>query len=164
VNLTTKQLLNRLHFDRAYTEAARIIGYGGIEMSAFWKQAKTLGIPHNKLLSAVYDLTRTDKREEKPPRYELRGDIRDLCWQLLGPAPEQEEAFWRHPDGLPMERPKKDDEMEQAQGEPEKKPKTRRGQGAVTGWKAARGLRGKHFSPHLTDVRQVRLLDRDKQW
>src|SRR5207248_92687 len=63
---------------------------------------------------AVYELTRPDKREENPPRYELRGDVRDLCWQLLGPPPEKEDAFWCHPDGTPMERP-------QAQAEPEKK-------------------------------------------
>jgi hypothetical protein len=120
--LSGSELLRRLYHDQAYVETARLIGYAGIEMSAFWDKAKALGIPNNKLLSAVYDLTRHDKREEKPARYELRGDVRDLCWQLLGPPPEKEDAFWRHPDGTPMERP-------QVEGETEKKARKPRGRG-----------------------------------
>jgi hypothetical protein len=135
MTLTTNQLLQRLYFDRAYTETARIIGYGGVEMSAFWEQAKALGVPQGKLLNAVYDLTRADRREEKPPRYELTAPAREACWQLLGPAPEQEDAFWRHPDGTPMERPRRDsdsplpapDQAEASYTKPEKKAKNQRG-------------------------------------
>jgi hypothetical protein len=35
----------------------------------------------------------------------LRPEVRKLCFGLLGPAPEQEDAFYRHPDGTPRERP-----------------------------------------------------------
>jgi hypothetical protein len=86
----TKQpsLLLRLAFDPAYYEAARIIGYGGIDMAAFWEQAKQLSILPETIRHAVYDLTRYDKREGKPPRYELNEPVRRLCWQLLGPPPE----------------------------------------------------------------------------
>jgi hypothetical protein len=31
---------------------------------------------------------------------------------LLGPPPEEEEAFWRPPDGTPMERPKQEPDAE----------------------------------------------------
>jgi hypothetical protein len=64
-----------------------------------------LGILTDKLRSAVYDVTRHDKREEKPSRYELRDDVKDLCWQLLDPLPEKEDAYWGHLDCTPMERP-----------------------------------------------------------
>ena len=40
------------------------------------------------LVIAVHELTRGDKWEEKPPRYEFSGPARDACWQLLGPPPE----------------------------------------------------------------------------
>jgi hypothetical protein len=36
---------------------------------------------------AVYDTTRTDRREASPPRYELREDVKEFCWQLLGSPP-----------------------------------------------------------------------------
>ena len=46
-------------------------------------------------------------REASPPRYELIGEARDWCWQLLGPPPEKQDTFFRHPDGTPMARPAK---------------------------------------------------------
>ncbi len=70
MTLTTNQLLHRLYFDRAFTETARIIGYEGVELPAFWAATKKLGIPLEKLLTAVYELTRGDQREGTPPRYE----------------------------------------------------------------------------------------------
>jgi hypothetical protein len=84
----TKQLMLRIGFQPAYYEAARIIGYSGCLMSDFWEKAKQLDIPQDKLLPAVYDLTRADKREQHPPRYELNEPARKLCWQVLGPPPE----------------------------------------------------------------------------
>ena len=99
LQLSSKGLHHRLYFDAAYTAAARIVGYSGIEMAGFWERAKALNIPSDKLLSAVYDLTRHSKREEKPSRYELTGQARDYCWVLLGPAAEDGDRFWRHADG-----------------------------------------------------------------
>jgi hypothetical protein len=78
----------RLYYERPLYEAARLIGYAGCEPSAFWEQAKQLDISQEKLLNAVYHLTRADRREAPMPRYELRADVRQKCFQLLGPAPE----------------------------------------------------------------------------
>jgi hypothetical protein len=102
-----KPLWEKLYFDEVYAEAARIIGYAGIDSFAFWDAARGLADKHGqqKVMNAVYDLTRADRREASPPRYELNGPAREWCWQLLGPPPEKEDAFYRHPDGTPMARP-----------------------------------------------------------
>jgi hypothetical protein len=78
----------RLYAEAALYDAARIIGYGGIEMAHFWAQAKKLELPQEQLPAAVHDLTRTDRREEDPPRYQLTAPARKACFQLLGPPPE----------------------------------------------------------------------------
>jgi hypothetical protein len=85
--LTTKQLLRRLYHDKAYVEMARIVGYGGCPLAEFWEKAKPLSITQGRLLSAVYDLTRPDKREGPSPHYELMDDVKHCCWQMLGPPP-----------------------------------------------------------------------------
>jgi hypothetical protein len=78
-----------------------------------------------KVESAIYHLCTFEgqMRCNPPPlaRVMFREEVRPLMWQLLGPAPEQEDAFWRHPDGTPAERPKKDTVEEEKQSEPEKK-------------------------------------------
>jgi hypothetical protein len=86
--MTKPPLMLRLAFQPVYYESARIIGYSGCLMSDFWERADKLGIPKDKLLTAVYDLTRYDKREQKPPRYELNDQSRRLCWGVLGAPPE----------------------------------------------------------------------------
>jgi hypothetical protein len=100
-------LISRLYRERALSEAARIIGYGGVEPFAFWDQAKALKIEvdgktvpfigderpsrtKQEVLMAVYDLTRADRREASPPRYELTAPVRKACFGLLGPPPEHE--------------------------------------------------------------------------
>ena len=89
----TRQLWERLYFDAAYTETARLIGYAGIDQSAFWQAAQALSEKHGKslMMAAVYDLTRYDKREATPSRYELTAEARKWCWGILGPPPD-------HPD------------------------------------------------------------------
>jgi len=92
----------------------RLIGYSGLDMTAFWERAKELQIEvdgkpvpflgdqrpsytNHEVLMAVYDLTRMDKREGNPPRYELNAEARQAVSQLLGPAPEHPLAdFIRH--------------------------------------------------------------------
>lgn len=37
----------------------------------------------------------------------LKANVRKLCFGLLGPAPEDEDWYYRNPDGTPSERPKK---------------------------------------------------------
>ena len=102
------KLLDKIYAIPTYTAAARIIGYGGCTPFEFWDAAKLL-LCYNqaRFQAAMLDLTRMDRREASPPRYELTAPARDACWMLLGPPPEKEDQFWRHPDGTPMERPKK---------------------------------------------------------
>jgi hypothetical protein len=92
--MASDSLTMRLYRERALYEAARIIGYAGVEPFAFWDKAKELGLTEKigkqKLLMAVYDLTRADRREASPPRYELTAPARKACFQLLGPPPEHE--------------------------------------------------------------------------
>jgi hypothetical protein len=60
----------------------------------------------DKVREAVADVCRTNWHEQ-PVTIGLRPEVRKHCFQLLGPAPEQEDAFYRHPDGTPRERPPK---------------------------------------------------------
>ena len=82
--MTRPPLYLRLYFQRPLFETASLIGYAGIEPFAFWDQAKKLGIPTQQLQNAVYGLTRADRREASPPRYELREDVKQLCWLPAG--------------------------------------------------------------------------------
>jgi hypothetical protein len=59
-----------------------------------------------KVREAVADVCRTNWHEQ-PVTIGLRPEARKHRFQLLGPAPEQEDAFYRHPDGTPRERPPK---------------------------------------------------------
>jgi hypothetical protein len=56
----------------------------------------------------------------------FRTQVRRLAFQLLGPPPEQEDAFWRHPDGTPMERPRRENPPEPRQEKPPAKAKRTR--------------------------------------
>jgi hypothetical protein len=87
--LTTMKapLYSRLYFQPAMYEAARIIDYAGISAPEFWKKAQSLGIAQEKLQAAVEELTNPEPRQQEPPRYELTPEVRQLCWQLLGPEP-----------------------------------------------------------------------------
>jgi hypothetical protein len=130
----SKNLSWRLYFERPIYEAARIIGYARCSPSDFWDKAKQLGIPQGRLHKAVYDLTRADKQEASPPRYELAAEARQTCYQRLGPAPEHPLAdCLRHgpPDVIGegivrrwQEEYRKQKEAGQAEG-PEKKPTSR---------------------------------------
>lgn len=96
-------LHNRLYFQPAMFETARIIGYRGIASSRFWEKANTLGISTEKIQAAVDELTKSELQQRSDPRYELTAEARKLCWQLLGPEPG-------HPDFKRMgqkRRPKK---------------------------------------------------------
>jgi hypothetical protein len=88
MQLSKTELLRRLYSDPAYIQTAHIIGYGGCGPFEFWDAAKHLPCDHQgEFRDAMFDLTRTDRREASPPRYELREDVKKLCWQLLGPPP-----------------------------------------------------------------------------
>jgi hypothetical protein len=99
------RFLDKLYTNPVYTAAARIIGYHGCSPFEFWDAAKRLPCyDQSRFQTAMLDLTRADRREASPPRYELTGPARDACWMLLGPPPEKADQFWRHPDGTPMDR------------------------------------------------------------
>jgi hypothetical protein len=148
--MASNSIAMRLYFERPLYEAARIIGYAGIEPFAFWDRAKELGlveeIGKQKLLNAVYDLTRADRRETSPPRYELTAPARKACFQLLGAPPEHEmHDFIKHgpPNVIGEEnarrwqeqyRKRQQAEADQtaegeAQAEPEKRTRKPRGRG-----------------------------------
>jgi hypothetical protein len=148
-------LISRLYRERALSEAARIIGYGGVEPFAFWDQAKALKIEvdgkavpflgderpsrtKQEVLNAVYDLTRADRREASPPHYELTAEARKACFGLLGAPPEHlfHDAIKHGPPNLLseaeaerwQERYRREKAQEQDQAEPENKPR-RKGRG-----------------------------------
>ncbi len=91
-------LWRKMFFQEVYTETARIIGYAGIEPFAFWDAAKALNEKHGRqnVQNAVHELTRYDRREASPPRYELTAEARKWCWGILGPPPGHPEyqAYW----------------------------------------------------------------------
>ena len=134
-------LIRRLYWERPLYEAARIIGYGGIEQPAFWEKVKELGLDRDldqhRLLMAVYDLTRADQREATPSRYELTEEARKACFQLLGPPPEHElyDAIKHGPPNLLSDaearrwQEKYRQEKAQEQAEPEAKKPRRKGRG-----------------------------------
>src|SRR5262249_23086385 len=151
-----KTILQRLYWERPLYEAARIIGYGGVEPFAFWDQAKALKIEvdgnmvpligderpsrtKQEVLMAVYDLTRADKREGSPPRYELTAEARKASFQLLGAPPDHplHDAIKHGPPNLLSEAEQKrwqDDfqrcnHAEAAQAAPEKRTRKPRGRG-----------------------------------
>jgi hypothetical protein len=109
-------LHNRLYFQPALFETARIVGYRGIASSKFWEKANTLGIPTAKIQAAVDELTKAELRQQSEPRYELTPEARKLCWQLLGPEPG-------HPDFKRMGR--KPEAEEAGHAAKVKKPRTR---------------------------------------
>jgi hypothetical protein len=86
-----------------------------------------------KVESAVYHLTSFEgQMTYNPPplaKVMFREGVRPLLWMLVGPPPEKKDAFWRHPDGTPIERPKEDGKIEQTQDELAKKLKTRQDRG-----------------------------------
>jgi hypothetical protein len=96
-------LWQRLYQGEVSYETARIIGYDGVAPFDFWDAAKPLAEKHGKgrVESAVFRLTRYDRREASPPRYELTNSARTCCFQLLGPAPEHPEFARYYPDGRP---------------------------------------------------------------
>jgi hypothetical protein len=105
--------------DAVLQEAARIIGYGGVNGFAFYDAAKKRPCYDKyRFENAVRDLTVFSKREQG--RYELTPNARTVCRVLLGCPPEDPDyaAWWTlrlisNPDAVPPvpleppERPKK---------------------------------------------------------
>jgi len=98
-----------LYFNPAYTAMARLVGYHGLPETVFWDRYRELCKEHgqpafddavNRIIE--FDTSRT------PAIARLTAEAGTLCWQLLGPPPEREDAFYTHLDGTPAPRPTKD--------------------------------------------------------
>ncbi len=108
-------LLDRIYADPCYTDVCRLIGYKGCVYRQLWDVLKpaidTYG--QRRVESATAHLLTYERQfAVNPPPLApvtLRSDVREYCWMLLGPPPEKEDAFYRHPDGTPRERPAKEE-------------------------------------------------------
>lgn len=112
-----EDFINQLYFKPQYVEAIRILGYEGAEPFTFWDAAKKTGVDVGKMRTALFDITRADRREASPPRYELTEDVKKLAFGLLGFPPG-------HPDYDPERQKKHIEElMGEEEGEAQEKPK-----------------------------------------
>jgi hypothetical protein len=98
--------------------------------------------------AAVIDVCQVNWHES-PVTVHLKPEIRKRCYGLLGPAPEQEDEFYRHPDGTPKERPPRSEpdaivfnrehrppQVETAEPQQAEKPKRSRRPRRTTGYQA----------------------------
>jgi hypothetical protein len=92
----------RLYFRPALAELARFVSYGGKRESDVWARWQELRarFGDNKVKGAVEELT---VRDVKSGLTVLRPEVRRLCGQLLGPAPEDPgyEDYWRQSGRTP---------------------------------------------------------------
>jgi hypothetical protein len=75
-------------------------------------EGATAASPHRRPSRLLYEVTRADRRQASPPRYELNGETRKPCFGLLGTPPEHP-WFWRlkadEPAPPPIQQPKKEE-------------------------------------------------------
>ncbi len=108
-------LLDKIYFWPEYSAVARAVGYAGMTYIQLTQVIEDLAtqFPKAKVESAIYHLTTFEGQMtvHPPPlaQVKFREHVKPLLWQLLGPSPEQEDAFYRHPDGSPRERPNKEE-------------------------------------------------------
>ena len=98
-------LAHRIYSDPAYAELVRTVGYAGVPYPHGQNELERLNAKYgnDKMRKATQDLIAHD---ETTNRMILKPGARKRCFGLLGPAPEHEDWFYRHPDGTPRERPK----------------------------------------------------------
>lgn len=96
----------RLYQDEALQAIARLVGYSGQPYPMSEEETKRLyeRFGKERIAAAADELVDYDSAAKVA---RLKPDVRKLCFGLLGPAPEQEDWFYRNPDGTPTERPKK---------------------------------------------------------
>lgn len=94
----------RLYQDEALRTIARLIGYSGQSYPMSEEDTKRLyeRFGKERITAAADELLDYDSDAKIAT---LKLDVRKLCFGLLGPAPEQEDWFYRNPDGTPTERP-----------------------------------------------------------
>lgn len=83
--------------DSEYRDAARLIGYGGVEAGDFWRQAATLpGFRKHRFEAALDRLCPHGCRTKDATRYEMTDAAKGCCRVLLGPPPgDPELQRWR---------------------------------------------------------------------
>ncbi len=123
-------ILDRIYFWPEYSAVARAIGYAGIPYMQLTKVIEELStkFPKAKVESVIFNLTTFEGQMtvHPPPlaQVKFREHVKPLLWQLLGPPPEKEDAFWTNRDGSKIPRPAKEEPKapEPSQAPPEEKP------------------------------------------
>ena len=124
-------LTMRLHFNRAYTEVARLVSYGGLGEVAFWDQYRELckRIGQTEMSAAVDELIEFDKTQ-LPAVARLKPSCRKSCRSLLGPAPEDDDYadYWKCNGTPPANHlpQKKEEPPKKEEPQPERKTRSRK--------------------------------------
>jgi len=92
----------RLYWQSHLTDLVRLLGYGGSAHLENRAEFHELVEKHgeDKMRAAVEEITVLDETA-CPPVTKLTAQARKLAVQLLGPTPEQWDAYYRHPNGEP---------------------------------------------------------------
>jgi len=96
----------RLYFWPEYAAVARAVRYETLlydDAKPYFEELERR-FGQAKVQAAVVDVCQVN-RGGTPVTVHLKPEVRKQCFSLLGPAPEQEDDFYRHPDGTPRERP-----------------------------------------------------------
>jgi hypothetical protein len=97
LGMSKEPLVLRLYFQPHMHELTRFISYGGKREKQVKEKCDELRerFGDQKVMWAMHELTTKD---EATGLTVLRPNVRKLCWQLLGPAPEHEEyeSYWAH--------------------------------------------------------------------
>jgi hypothetical protein len=100
------KLSDRLFNEPHYRALAKAVGYAELSMDqAREKVAPLCGQFCAEELRAAEEELFDRNTEGEQVKIRLKPHVRKLCFALLGPAPEQADWYYRHPDGTPMQRP-----------------------------------------------------------
>lgn len=99
----------KLYFDDAFREVAILVGYQGLTYREFQAKLEPLyeRLGKVRVESAAWHVTCYEGQNTVNPKplahVWLRRDVRQLCWQLLGPPPDHEwYELWHKPEPLPL--------------------------------------------------------------
>ena len=125
-----KPLYERLYTDEVFIEFVRLIGYQGCTYRDMIARIEPLckKFGNERLSSATYFLVTFEGDKTCNPKplaqVSLRPDVRKLCFQLLGPPPEDWDRYYRYANGEPgPQHAEKMAELARLTGTPEEKPK-----------------------------------------
>jgi hypothetical protein len=101
----------RLYFWPHYAAVARLVRYDEVPDDLLQPELDKLGeqFGRAKVHEAFVDVCEyvRDAQGQVTKTVRLRAKVRTACFSLLGPAPEDEDWFYRHPDGTPKPRPRR---------------------------------------------------------